>query len=94
MSLDSVHGKVHQRVSEYEEREDRGEKDKWFAEWFEPVLGRIDIKTLSWESIIAEIETSDPQSANRIGGFYEHCLTFGQRAVLDSAANNLLPDEY
>jgi len=44
---DHINETVKRRVSEY-----KGDKDKWYHEWFLPTLSRMTIKCLSWESII------------------------------------------
>ncbi len=63
----SVREKVAERVAGYE-----GSKDGWFRERFEPVLERIELELLSWESVLACIESTAPSAG--LWQFYERCL--------------------
>jgi hypothetical protein len=72
MSRDSIRQKVERRVGEYVEAGDEL-KNVWYSGWFDPTFQNIDIRTLSWEEVIAVIEKHDLQSANLISAFYQQC---------------------
>lgn len=69
MERDSIAGKVRRRVEAYE-----GEKDDWYADWFQPTFRQMQIGTLSWEAVVATIGEHDPGAARAIGAFYQRCL--------------------
>ena len=48
LTKDSLRTVVDRRVKEYE-----GTSEEWFSQWFLPVLDRLDIKAISWETLIA-----------------------------------------
>jgi hypothetical protein len=65
----SILKKVQARVEQY-----HGEWDLWFRETFQPVLERLDIGLLSWESILDCFPTNSEIS--EIREFYVRCLQF------------------
>jgi len=65
----SILKKVQARVEQYQ-----GEWDLWFRETFQPVLERLDIGLLSWESILDCLPTNAETSGIR--EFYAVCLQF------------------
>lgn len=67
----SIRSKATRRVSEY-----KGERDKWLSDWFLPLMDQIDIKAISWEKAIDQIEEKDKEAAGDIREFYEKCLKF------------------
>ena len=66
---ESIRQKVAQRVDAY-----AGERDDWYAEWFQPTLARIDLRAASWEGLIDRIGEQDPAAAGSIQAFDERCL--------------------
>ncbi|MEI8173618.1 MAG: hypothetical protein WCH07_09075 [Deltaproteobacteria bacterium] len=71
LTKDSLRTVVEQRVEEY------GAKRDWFAQWFLPVLERLDIKTISWENLIDFLADRDPD-AGQLKDFYKSCLEFNK----------------
>lgn len=69
MQPNSVISKVAARVAGYE-----GDKDAWHERWFAPLMQQLTIQAISWEAIIAHIETHDAHSAAAISTFYARCL--------------------
>ena len=65
----SVRAKVQERVAQYE-----GQLDDWYRIVFEPVLDRIDLAVLSWESIL-EVMPDTPEVVG-LRDFYRECLKF------------------
>ena len=83
---ESIHRKVADRVRQYEGAlDDEFHKNLvvWFHKGFEPVLERIDLGILSWESILDLLPTTEVTS--KLREFYARCRQFnpqrGQRAV-------------
>ena len=77
-SKDSIRHKVEDRVSAYANRKDEADKNKWFNEWFLPVLEHIDIRCLSWEEVISCIEKVDTVTVRNIREFYQECLRYNR----------------
>jgi hypothetical protein len=71
LSKVSLHSAVDQRVKEY------GDKQEWFSKWFLPVLKQLDIKAVSWESLIDLLTDRDPD-ADQLKDFYRRCLKFNK----------------
>ena len=67
----SINEKVDKRVSAY-----KGERDEWFKDWFTPTLDVIDIRSISWESILDVIGENDTKTGDSLNEYYSHCLTF------------------
>lgn len=66
LSRESLRGKVKERVRPYQ-----GDKDRWSADWLEPTLSAVDVRCISWESLI---QKAGPSYAM----FYERCLNFNR----------------
>jgi len=69
LNRDSIRRKVERRVAGYD-----GEKDRWYAEWFEPTLERIEIDVFSWEDLLGLIAAQDVPSADDLHEFYDRCI--------------------
>jgi len=52
------------------------ELDRWFEEWFLPTLERMTIASLSWESLISDIQDLDESAGQDFATFYEKCLEY------------------
>lgn len=50
------------------------ELDEWVSDWFFPTLEAIRIQALSWESLIGDTASSDPEAFQSLQAFYERCL--------------------
>jgi len=70
----SIINKVQRRVSSY-----KGEQDKWFKDWFLPTLERIDIRSISWESVLDIINERDSKISELLIDFYSNCLKFNSK---------------
>ncbi len=66
----SIRKKVERRVSAYEEDDHYGELETWFEAAFLPTLEQTDIRCVSWESAIEQLDDSS------IREFYQRCLKF------------------
>jgi len=67
----SIKEKVDKRVSAY-----NGKRDEWFKDWFTPTLDVIDIRSISWESVLDVIRENDSKTGDSLKEYYSHCLTF------------------
>ena len=72
MGKDSIRETVQRRVSEFED----AAKDDWFEQWFLPTLTTADIRCMSWEEVLNDIEKHDPVEASELHKFYANCLKF------------------
>lgn len=57
--------------------------EKWLKNTVEPRLigGQIKVVSLSWETLLQEIENHDPEGATALEDFYGKCLEFNMRLV-------------
>ncbi len=74
VTKESIYRKVAVRVAQYQ-----GRWDTWFGGTFEPVLKRIDLSILSWESILGALP-NDEESVG-IREFYSLCQRFNPARV-------------
>jgi hypothetical protein len=72
-NVSAIGRKVRRRVEDY-----AGERDAWLHDWFEPTLGRIDVRCMSWEDVIDVIAFHEPESGQLIDSFYGKCLYFNR----------------
>jgi hypothetical protein len=68
-----IRQRVEKRVQAYE-----GEKDRWFEGWFLPTLERLEITSLSWESILDYIGSVDLAFSVSLNEFYQKCLAYNR----------------
>jgi hypothetical protein len=66
----SIKDKVNRRVSPY-----GGERLDWYRDSFQPTLDKIDIKTISWESVIDFILEKNTQTGRELMDYYMECLS-------------------
>jgi hypothetical protein len=87
---ESISQRVAARVAQYQ-----GQWDNWLAATFEPVLQRVHLSILSWESILALLP-NDEEAAS-IRQFYSLCLQFSlgraERAVQHPHQHGKAPSE-
>jgi hypothetical protein len=73
----NIFQKIQNRAGKYE-----GEKGKllgkWLHDWVKPVTERINLRSLSWEEIIKEIEGLDEDSGKELQEFYKLCLVYNE----------------
>ena len=69
VSKESIVRKVEARVTAY-----KGERDRWFAEEFQPAVPHLSIDVVTWEDIVGEIGQTN--FGNRFQEFYARCLQF------------------
>jgi hypothetical protein len=67
----SIKEQVKRRIDPY-----NGERDDWFRNWFIPTFEVIDIRSLSWESILDNISEMDSEIGELLNAYYSQCLTF------------------
>lgn len=72
-SADAIRRKVRRRVEDY-----AGERDRFFQDWFEPTLRRVDLRCLSWEDVIEVIAFHNPEAGQVVDTFYGKCLRFNR----------------
>ena len=74
LTKDSLRMKVKQRIDTYKDNAHY----QWLFDWFLPVLGCIEVDTMSWESIGEAIETHDREAGQWFEEFYGHCLRYNR----------------
>ncbi len=65
---------VERRVAEYQEQS----KADWLEGRFMPVIERADVRCVSWEDLIADIDKADTEYGQALGRFYEKCVQFNE----------------
>lgn len=78
MGKESVYDTVLSRVELYKDRSNYLEKRKWFEEYFEPLLMKIELLLISWEEVIFDIKQYDSEMEQELGKFYVRCLAFNK----------------
>ena len=68
-----IRQRVARRVQAYE-----GTKAPWFETWFLPTLEKMDIGTLSWESVLEYIDFTNADYAKELRDFYGKCLKYNK----------------
>lgn len=53
-----------------------GELRVWFQDVFNPLLGRLDLQTVPWESVIDKIAEHNIEQGNSTRLFYDRCLEY------------------
>jgi hypothetical protein len=76
MTADSIRRKVMDRIARYDEEWRTVRLEPWSAEWLQPLIKRIDVQIVSWESVIDKIKKSDPQWGDAIQDFYDRTLRY------------------
>ena len=78
MQKESVYEKVSLRIESYKERSDYKQKQRWFEDYFKPLLSKIDLQLITWEELIDDIGKHDNKPAQELSKFYSRCLEFNQ----------------
>jgi hypothetical protein len=59
----------------------KSELGYWLDDWFFPTLQTIRVEALSWETLISQIESNDPEVFQSVHEFYERCLIHNRPGV-------------
>jgi hypothetical protein len=65
---------IRSRVADYE-----GARDEWFEQTFQPMIAALDVRLISWESVLDHIGDRDADAGVALSAFYERCLHFNTR---------------
>ncbi len=76
LDKESLRQSVLDRVELYRERSNYLEKRRWFEDFFEPLLAKIDLLLISWEEAIYAIKQDDEEMGQALGKFYARCLVY------------------
>lgn len=76
LSKRSLRATVEKRVAMYAGEPDGATKRAWFEQAFLPLLDRLIVEALSWESVIERASTLHPEASNSLDAFYQQCLRF------------------
>jgi hypothetical protein len=75
MTKDSIARKVERRIGEYPP-EDQVDRIEFQQRWLVPLLDRLTLECVSWESIIGRIRSHDVGIGNDVKTFYEKTLMY------------------
>lgn len=75
MTAASIEERVRLRVEAYGGPR-RTQLDEWLDEWLRPLLGVLDVRAISWESIIDAITQHDAALGRHLDSFYNRCLHY------------------
>lgn len=71
MQRDHIETIVRERVRQY-----NGSHDVWLEQSFLPLLSRIELNCISWESILSFLESTGDAGASELRTFYENCKKY------------------
>jgi hypothetical protein len=75
MDQESMSTNVGRRVTEWLAEHD-DDKKQWHSDWFQPLLGEVQPRVLTWEQVAATIDEHDAPAGEAIGVFYDRCLQY------------------
>lgn len=81
LNIEGIRTKIRARVATYEDIR-RADLDAWLADYVEPLLLRLQIAAISWESLLAR----DSAIGEPMRTFYERALRFNAAAVASEGA--------
>jgi len=87
MTKDSIASIIGRRIGEYPEGE-QAERGEFQRLWVAPLLARLTLECVSWESIIAAIRQHDPNLGGDVQNFYEKTLRFNGLPVFEVSDGN------
>jgi hypothetical protein len=73
---------IEERVALYDHESDRervAELHPWVTDWVEPLIEKMDLACVSWESVIEKIAGADLEYGRRMDEFYRRCLIHNSR---------------
>ena len=76
LNKDSLRNAVQARAEAFS-----SELISWVDKWFFPTLEAIHIGALSWETLIADIESNDAETFQSLEAFYARCLIHNKSGV-------------
>jgi hypothetical protein len=83
VGADCIRRKVRARVAQYDGVR-RADLDAWLADYMEPLLSRLRVETLPWESIIDRLSEYETIIGATLREFYSKALRFNAPALLAS----------
>lgn len=75
MNRNHIKDTVLERVNGYPNKV----KEEWFEKDFRPVCEKMDIRCLSWETVLAFIYKRDKKYGSALKAFYKKCRKYGQQ---------------
>jgi hypothetical protein len=81
MTMQSIRDKITTRIAGYSQAhpERREDLERWRTEVVAPLLGRLDLRCIDWETLIEAIEARDARWRGELRVFYDRCCVFGRR---------------
>jgi hypothetical protein len=81
----SMREKIAARIASYDDEWRAAHLDAWHREWVWPLLDRIDVQLVAWESVIDRILAADLKKGEELQQFYAKCLQYCAAANVESA---------
>ena len=76
MERGSIREKIVRRIDLYKDEADYQNLQEWYETWGIPLLERMDISLISWESILTVISQHDPSFGTELQDYYSTCLHY------------------
>jgi hypothetical protein len=76
MTPDSIRRKVARRIARYDDDCRKLRLEPWSERWLSPLLNRLDLQIVSWESVIVRIKNSDRRWGDTVQDFYSRTLRY------------------
>ncbi|MBN9663646.1 MAG: hypothetical protein J0H49_35940 [Acidobacteria bacterium] len=77
---------IRHRITTYQSKS-QGEMNDWEELWFKPLLDKMTIQCVSWESIVEIIKGHDSGAGSQIEDFYQLTIAFNQSKIARIARN-------
>lgn len=87
MTKDSIRNKVEARIKAYEPEYIAARLQPWFERWFCPLLETMQIRCISWESVLDAVRAQDADLGEGLKEFYARCLRYNGVAFNKFAAH-------
>lgn len=80
----SMREKIAARIASYDDEWRATHLDTWHREWVWPLLDRIDLQLVAWETVIDGIRGADTKKGEELQLFYAKCLQYCGAANVES----------
>ena len=84
----SISARIEERISQFTGRV-RDDSNMWRDQWALPLLGKLELKKVDWESLIEEVQGRNATEAGEIKKFYDKCIQHNKVAVRGSEMTGL-----
>ena len=77
LNQEALRDKIARRIADY--ADELVQRQTWKNEWFDPLVERMTLDCITWESIIERARGSNPAFGDSLDAFYGRCKEFNER---------------